>query len=139
MPITVERLPDQPILVATYTGQITLQDVKGMYEQSGRLAGDISGAVYRISDTREAKTSLLEILRIARVAADDMPGSTSDPRIHVIFVGTNEATRMMVDVLRQPQYVGKQFAIFRSMEEALASIEYERSKAAETTEGQQSG
>lgn len=110
-----------------------------MYEQSGRLAQDIPGAVYRISDTREATTSLMEILRIAREAAGDMPGSTSDPRIHVIFVGTNQATRMMVDVMRQPHFVGKQFAIFRSMEEALESIEYERSKPTETTEGQQPG
>jgi hypothetical protein len=139
MPITVERLPEKPILVATYTRQITLEDVKGMYEQSGRLAQDIAGAIYRISDTREAKTSLIEILHIARVAGSEMPGSTSDPRIHVIFVGTNESTRMMVDVLRQPQYVGKQFAIFRSMEEALESIEYQRGKAGETAEGQPPG
>jgi hypothetical protein len=133
MPISVARLTHQPVLVATYTGQITVQDVKSMYEESGKLAQDITGAVYRISDTREATTSLVEILRIAREAAQDMPGSTSDPRIHVIFVGTNEATRMMVDVLKQPHFVGKQFAIFRSMEEALTSVQYEISKTSEAS------
>ena len=87
MPATVTRLPDEPILVATLTGKFTAEDAMEVFRRSTELINDEDGIIYRITDAREADSTLPEMMQTVKVAAAQSGATTGDPRINVILVG----------------------------------------------------
>ncbi len=119
MPVTVERLSNEPILVATLTGYVTVDDIREIYLQSKPLIGDASGTFYRITDVREANSNFLEMAKAIQLARQSGAASTSDNQIRVTFVGTTTwiefARNAMVNT-------GTATAAFEDMETALESV-----------------
>lgn len=122
MPITVKRLENEPILVATFSGEITVQDIAGMYEESSALIGDSDQRIYRISDVRDATSNFVEMFGVIKIASTGQPGSTSDPRIQAYFVGTSTWITFARNTLRTPAFGGLQIAAFETIDSALEAI-----------------
>jgi hypothetical protein len=122
MPITVSRLENQPILIATFSGVITVQDMAGMYEDSNALIGENETRVYRVSDVRTATSNFAEMFGVIKLASKGQAGSTSDSRIQVYFVGTSTWINFARSTLKSPLYGGLQIAAFDTMEAALEAI-----------------
>lgn len=132
MPVTVEFLTDEPILVATLTGDLTVSDMRGMFIQSAQLTQDMPGPIYRITDTRLARANFMEMMQTVRAASDGTPGSSTDPKFKPIFLGTNELVRMGIDMLKQSQFGGVQIPFFNDMEDALTYIHHDMNKNQQT-------
>lgn len=129
MPIRLDRKPNEPILIATMSGDVTREEIQHMFQKSAELAAEIEESVlYRITDMRSAETSFPELLRILQSLAPGQPGSSSDPRFKPVLVGQNHWTKFAADALRQQQFGGVELPIFNSLAEALHYIQVDRNR-----------
>ncbi len=119
MPVSVQRLPDEPIIVATLVGEITLEDVKEVYKTTHELIGDEPGIFHRITDTTQATSNFMDMLQMIQVATQSMPSSTQAANIRVTFVGTTH----WINFLRNAfQKRGVTMGAFEEMDDALAAV-----------------
>lgn len=119
MPATVQRLAGEPIVVATLSGYITVGDILTVYEETARLTEDVIGNIYRITNVLQADSSFGEIMSIIREASRGGRGSTTDPNITAIFVGTSHWLDFARQALSQPQFGGLHLAMFTELSDAL--------------------
>jgi len=121
MGIIVKQYLDEPIILVIIEGDLTVPMAKESYRQIAALAKTIEGPIYRITDVRTQKTQLDEILRIVKEAGQGLEGTTSDPRIHNIFVGRERFAMLARDLMSSAQFSGRgnEMAVFDSIDEAL--------------------
>lgn len=125
MPILLERLESEPIIIARCIGRISASDFQAMYADSAALIRDDDLRVWRITDLRDWQTDFNEVLAMARNAASGLPGSTTDPRLSVVMVGRDNWAKLFNDFIRQEQYAGLYLPFFKSMDTALAYVRME--------------
>ncbi|RMG88752.1 MAG: hypothetical protein D6712_03035 [Chloroflexi bacterium] len=125
MPVTIEKMDGMPVIVATFKGHVDVSMVKYVFNRTAELCEGIEGPIFRISDVSEATSSFVEMLGVIREAGQGGPGSTTDPRIRAVFVGSNQWTRLMRDALQQPQFGGVNMPAFTSMEDAMTYIRHQ--------------
>jgi hypothetical protein len=122
MPLTVERLPGEPIVVARFTGKVTAELVHEMFAESARFADEIGDRVHRISDVSDIETTFSDLILILAEASHGQPGSPSDPRFQGTLVGANAWAKMYSDSLQQQQYGQLNIPVFDTFDAALAHI-----------------
>lgn len=128
MPVTVYRVDDEPLLIATLTGEVTRETLLTMYERSAALFTEADTTLYRITDLRHIETSIGVALQALADARADIPGSVADPRIHGIILGNNRWARIASDTIGR--VTGYEVPIFDAMGEArrYVKVHIERSK-----------
>ncbi len=119
MGFSIELLPNEPIIITTASGKLSAQDFADMFARSRKLLQGMAGPIYRISDFREATSSFMDLLRMAQIASKGDEGTTSDPRIKAVLVGTNQWVNLARTIVAQPQYAAMNFPTFETFEEAL--------------------
>ena len=119
MPVRVERLPNEPILIATLSGLVTEDDFIELYHLSSALIGTEGGVFHRISDLRHATSTFSDVLRAIQKAAQELPASLMDPQIQVTFVGENTWIIFARDFFLQR---GINLPVFPDLESALESV-----------------
>lgn len=133
MSVTVTRLENEPILIATMSGIMDTEMAKEAFRQSADLMGDADHTFYRITDVREIDANFVEMLSVIKEASTGEPGSSTDPRIKTTFVGTTTWIAFFRNALQNPKFGGKQMAAFPTMEEALASVRYQIEQDAQSS------
>ncbi len=126
MPVKVERLPGEPILVMTYTGHMDVETVTKGFTESAKLAEQIDGVVYRISDVRLGEGDFGDVMKVIAEIRKGIPGSTADPKFRGVFVGGHQMVRLYADILKQEQFGATTIPFFKTMDEALEYIRVER-------------
>jgi hypothetical protein len=126
MSVKVERLPSEPIIVLTYQGHMDVETVTSAFIESAKLAEQIDGVVYRISDVRLGEGDFGDVMKIIVEIRKGIPGSTADPKIRGVFVGGHQMVRLYADILKQEQFGATNIPFFKSMEEALEYIRVDR-------------
>ncbi len=126
MPVTVERLPDQPIIVLHYEGFLDLEIVKSAFIQSAKLATEIEGTVYRIADVNNADSNFVEIVKIIKASRANVQGNATDTKFQVIFVGKNQLIHLYTDTLKQ--LGAAPIPIFHTMDDAMHFVKIEQQK-----------
>ncbi len=129
MPVTVERIPDQPIIILHYEGFLDLETAKSAFTQSAVIAASIEGKIYRIADVRNADSNFVEIVNIIKASRANVQGNAIDNKFQVIFVGQNQLIHLYADTLKQ--LGAAPIPIFHTMEDAMHFIELEQQKQSE--------
>lgn len=119
MGFTVELLKDEPIVLTVAKGALVVQDFAHMFADSRKLLANHPGPIYRISDFREATSSFMDLLRMAQIASKGNEGTTTDPRIKAILVGTNQWVSLARTIFEQPKHSAMRFPTFETLDEAL--------------------
>jgi hypothetical protein len=122
MPVTVYRLPDAPILIATFTGEVNGDVMVEMFRRSDDLIQDEEITVYRISDFRQATSTPLAILTILKAIVVGGPGSPKDRRINSVLLGDNQWVKIGHDTLMSPAFGGYSIPMFPTMSDAMEYI-----------------
>ena len=117
MPVKIEPVADEPIVVVTFEGHIDLDTVRKVFIETDVLFAKFEGDVYRIGDIRAAETDFVDIVKMIKAIREGLPASSIDPRMHGIFVGQNQFARMYADFMKQMG--GAPIPIFVTMEDAL--------------------
>lgn len=118
MPFTIERLPDEPIIIVRLKGTNSPDEQYEIYSQSARLSKDIDGHVWRISDFSGLNiddTFFTRALTSAKIAKSDEEHSTVDPNVTVFFVAPNKYARFIQNALVRD----RQIPVFHTMDDAL--------------------
>ena len=115
----MELLPDEPILIATGKGLLTVQDFADMFEESAKLLTGVEHTIYRISDFREATSSFMDLIGMSRLASKGNSGSTTDPRIKAILIGSSQWVSLARTIFEQPQYSAMRLPTLENLEDAL--------------------
>ena len=122
MAITVSRIPNEPIIVATLDGDINAEQFKEMFIRSAEITKEIGGHVCRITDARNVGVSFGELFGIIAAASKGVPGSTTDPNVTAILLGNNQMVKLAAQAFRQKQFGGLQIPLFQRMEDALEYV-----------------
>ena len=122
MSVKVEKLPEEPVIVLTYEGHLDVETVTSAFAQSRALAESMSGVVYRISDVRLGQGDFRDVIQVMGQVRAGVPGSSADPKIKGVLVGTHQMARLYADMMRQSQFGGVQIPFFKTVEEALDYI-----------------
>lgn len=117
MPVTVYRLPDENILVATFTGVVDGDLLLQMYEASDALLEEMQPPVVRISDFRTVTSTPEAVLDAYLMATSDVSASTTDQRIVPMLVGDNRWSRLAKTMLTKSRK-RDDMTIFDNMGEA---------------------
>jgi hypothetical protein len=133
MAFNIQWLPEEPILIETATGLITSDDFGGMYEQVAAMIEGREDKIYRIADYTAADSSFMDILKAVKLASNHAAGSSSDPRIQTVYVGTSQWISLARTALQQPQFGGIMIPTFVDLDDALVYARREIAKAAEST------
>jgi hypothetical protein len=125
MPITVEKLPDEPIIILTITKPVDFaQELPPAYDEVAELLQEIEGPFYRISDFSGMQQSgVNELINLLMTAFRSRSGSLIDPelkaRTRSLIVGDFKLVEMGVSILRK-QAPDLNVSVFRSVNTALA-------------------
>ena len=125
MPVTIEQIPNEPIILLRYQGFLDVATVTEAFIKSVALATNIEGTVYRIADVREAESTFVEVMNIIK-ASRSTAGSTTDNKFRVIFVGDNQLIRFYMQILAN--LGAPPLRIFHTLEDAMEYIRLERAK-----------
>lgn len=129
MGFTIEWIPNEPILVVTGSGLLAMDDFVKMFAQVTQMIEGVEGPIYRISDYTTADTSFMDVMKAVKLAASHAPGSSFDPRLHTVFVGTSQWISLGRTALQQPQFGGIMVPTFVTLDDALAFARREIAKA----------
>ncbi len=119
MGFKLELLPDEPILIATAVGMLAAEDFANMFKESARLLDGMDHTIYRISDFRDASSSFIDLIRMSQVASKGSIGTTTDPRIKAILVGTSHWVSLARTIFEQPQYSAMRLPTLVNLDDAL--------------------
>lgn len=125
MPVTVERLPDLPVIVATFSGHIIADDVREVFTRSLKLITPEDTFLYRISSLEQADSSFVDAFQSVQAGAVEQPGTTKDSRFRVILVGRNRWVQMFVQFMAQKQFGGMTIPCFPTLDKALEYVQTE--------------
>lgn len=117
MPVKIEPVPDEPVVVVTFDGHLDVETVRKVFVETAAIFAKFEGDVYRIADIRTAKIGFVDLINIVKAVRGGLPASSIDPRVHGIFVGQNQFARMYADFVKQMG--GTPIPIFATMEDAL--------------------
>lgn len=122
MPINIRYIEDQPIIIVELSGHVVPADLEAAYSATIDLIEqqDLQH-VYRITDVRQANSDFGEMMKIL-AAAKNLPGSSVDPRVHVVFVGSNIWAQLARDFLTRQSIGAGAMPIYLDIDEAFEYI-----------------
>jgi hypothetical protein len=132
MGVTVELLPGEPILIATIKGEMTVEKAQEVFRRSLELIADIEGPIYRITDVSQATSSFGDMINVLNASGKGREGSTSDPRIRVILVGTSTWVRFFRDAMATAHQGGRSVPVFDNLDDALLAARHELNRLSST-------
>ena len=116
------QLPDEPIIVTTYEGQIDIETVTYGSQQVAKLMGTIEGKVYAVVDLSTISTSFGEVMKIMAHQSGGAEGTTTDPKLAaMVLVGTDSMVRLYTDAMRQ-RTEGVMLPMYTSVEDGVKSL-----------------
>lgn len=119
MPVTVYKIENEPIIHATFSGEIVAEDLMEMYRRSAAIMGTSRETFLRLADFRQADSDMKSVLTLIRTASTDMEeGSTRDPRIKGVMLGTNKWVKIAQETLNQ-MGLGTSIPLFEKLGDAL--------------------
>jgi hypothetical protein len=107
MPIHFEELPGEAIVVYTFEGDISANEMRAMLEEAVNYASQV-GWSYHIADMRESQMDFKEAMRIVRT------NSVHDQAAKVLFVGAN--ANLVADMMKTQ---GLKLPVFRTLDDAI--------------------
>jgi len=121
MPIRVERLPGEPIVIATCSGNLDVAALHDLFAQTAALMTDGDTVIYRIADYHAVTSPFADLLASAQAASQGgAPASTTDPRIKPMFVGSADWQAQARAAFGRNPFGGVQIPIFSRIEDAVA-------------------
>lgn len=121
MPIKVERLPLEPIIVATvYEPANPAQDASQIAAETAALIGPDEMTVCVINDFRQMKIDFKMMMSGMSATRAERTGGVGDPRVYTILVGEGIVWEVAQKSVGKFLSNGPGVALFASMDEALA-------------------
>lgn len=119
MSIVTTKVEDLPVVISTYSGHITADEMEQMYVDTENLLADAGDRYYRISDLTEAETSFADYMKMLAGMRQVGKFRTSDPHMQVVFVGNN---KWIYNTRNMAAQQGLTLVAFPNIEDAMSYI-----------------
>lgn len=120
MAYTLKQLPGEPIIIDTHVDPLEPSGYTDFARELVALATSIEGPIWRIIDLSGVNVSFTVLVHVmAEEAKSGLPGTSGDPRVHPLVVGTGDSVKMIVDSAKQQHY-GVEMQLFATQAEAVA-------------------
>ncbi|MDQ7025435.1 MAG: hypothetical protein Q9P01_01770 [Anaerolineae bacterium] len=128
MTFVSKRLTDnEPIVVFTYEGKLTLEVFKNVIADNVRYIREIGEPIYVIADVRNLESTFMDMLQIMQEARQEGEGSAHDSNIKMlIFVGSTAFARMYRDAM-QKRGTAFGMAMFEDFDKAVEAARFDYS------------
>jgi len=121
MKFTVERLPNEPILMITILKDYVVgKDTPDIVRTVDSKIGKDETGLYSIYDLREMKMTFGDLVLALSNQSQKAPGAMADPRASAVIVGSSEMVKLGAQAFQQEQYGNLKFPLYQSVEEALS-------------------
>jgi hypothetical protein len=123
----VTRLPDLPVVVVKLVIPPRL-DVENLFREIAVEVRPhieaVNDPLYRINDLSafDAIPIFSAVVRGLAFETQQLPGTSSDPRLIPMFVGRGRDAQLIVNALKQKQYGSYDVPLFPTLDQALESI-----------------
>lgn len=129
MGFTVQRLNDEePIVVFTYHGLLTVEIFRDVIQANARFVKEIGEPIYIIADVRQLETTLFDMINVMKEASQEGDGSAKDENIKMlIFVGSSAFVKMYRDTMQKRKAVFG-MTIFEDMDKAIEVARFDKNR-----------
>ncbi|QPC82766.1 hypothetical protein G4Y79_24290 [Phototrophicus methaneseepsis] len=126
MPVKVTRDPELPLLMATLTGEVVVEDIVEIFRRSEELMTPEDDELFRITYVGDAHTTFPEMFKAIQNATLKSGASILDQRIHTIFVGSSTWITFARNAMLQR---GLEIPAFENMAMAMEYIHWRLDEA----------
>jgi hypothetical protein len=123
MPIIIEAIPNDMILLITVQGYLNLQAAEKAYHDAVQCCQEKLSQSRYVIDVSEATTSFTDLIRIIKQAASYSESSNYRFPVVVVLVGKSHWTQLFSDLMRHIQFGGINIPIFETTAAAVAYIQ----------------
>ena len=117
----IRKLDDAPILISTFSGYITDDDLKRSDQVGPEFFAQIHEDAIMIIDVTGGTSSFGEVLHMLRHGAPEQNMSGFPFRVQMFLVGTDTMAKLYVDAARLKQFGAQQIPMFASLDAAIAA------------------
>lgn len=123
MPLSVQRLADEPIIIITFEGAVDANIVAQVNPHIQQLLMEKTVNSALIFDTTTSQANFKDIFGILQflLTQPDFQ-ATSEITVLSAFVGTSAMIKLYVDAARQKQFGGQQFPLFARLDDAITAM-----------------
>ena len=120
MAVTIDILSDDPIVLVTFSTDITQADAHAVRQHAVTLMQDHAGTIYQVYDVREATIDFATMMDIITEARRNQAGGLLDPSLQIVIVGRNA----MIDIARDTvnKELNRSIPVFNTVEAAIEAI-----------------
>ena len=119
MPVSTTKIEGLPAVLSTFTGLITEEDTRGMFDDVVRLLADAGNRYYHIVDVREADTNIAAFAPSVAVALQNDKFHHGDPNMHLASIGNS---RWIFSIRNMLRHQGIDMPSFPNLEAAIAYV-----------------
>ncbi len=125
MPFTQRALDDKPVLISTFSGDISAET---FFEWNTAtihwLAAQTAHYPFLILDLREAETSFDVIVKqMNAVRTLEFRNANGIEEGEIVFVGTGAMIKLTLSIFNTPQLGNQQVPVFHTLEDAIEYVE----------------
>lgn len=133
MPIQVERLPNEPIIIYHYPEKLAnSHEITAALEEAIRVHQskmDADPIIWVIHDTTDLKIDFGTVISMIATLTKDGPEGFDDPRLKVAAVTKSDLIRFVARSTNQDQYGNWNVRVVETLEEAIACAREDIAKA----------
>jgi hypothetical protein len=120
MAVKIDLISDDPIVLVTFSADITQADVHAVRQHAVTLKDDHTGTIYQVYDVREATIDFAGMMEIITEARRNQAGGLLDPSLQIVIVGRNA----MIDIARDTvnKELNRSIPVFNTVEAAIEAI-----------------
>lgn len=127
---TVEKLPNEPIVIVTYQEPFSIKDeIPAIKEDLENLAGQIEGHMFDIHEATNLKLDFSKIVQALGTAFSRTKKPAHLDRLTTIGVGSGPLFSLAEMASKQDQYGNYNIKILPTLEEALSFARSQTAKA----------
>lgn len=122
MPVTIERVENEPIVISTFTGRIQAEDLAAFFTELEPIIDRMEGPIYLVSYIPFVEYSADDLVALLHLAKARYIEAQSNPTQTILFVGSSALVRIYKDALTRPEFGGVSIPMFDTLDAALAYI-----------------
>ena len=122
MAATLQKLDDEPILIVTHEGYLSLKSSEEVTAQVVQALDASPVPLYGIIDLRSATTDFAEFMRILVHQSSGAHGTVSNRESYVVLVGEHVLIRLFQSLMRERKLGGVTLSVYYTMDDALRAM-----------------
>jgi hypothetical protein len=122
MTATLQKLDDEPILIVTHEGYLSLKSAEEVTAQVVQALSQSTVPLYGIIDLRSASTDFAEFMRILVHESSGARGTVSNRESYVVLVGEHVLIRLFQSLMRERKLGGVTLSVYFTMDDALRAV-----------------